>query len=147
MKDNEVSLREYLDARITAVEKAATARAEAQDKSVSAALAAAQAAVQKAESASEKRFESVNEFRSTLADQARLLMPRNESEALHNAARERNEGAFAAMNERLTAISARVAAFEAQGEGKKMGWASIVSVIAVITSVAGLVLMMFNLKD
>ena len=47
---------------------------------VDAALSAAKEAVLKAEGASEKRFEGVNEFRQTLADQQRTLMPRAEAE-------------------------------------------------------------------
>lgn len=41
---------------------------------------AAQEAVTKAETAAEKRFDSVNEFRGQLTDQARSFMPRLESE-------------------------------------------------------------------
>jgi hypothetical protein len=48
---------------------------------VSDALEAAKEAVNKAESATEKRFASVNEFRSTLSDQAAQLMPRAEAQA------------------------------------------------------------------
>lgn len=47
---------------------------------VDAALSAAKEAVAKAEAASEKRFEGVNEFRATLSDQQRTLMPRSEAE-------------------------------------------------------------------
>jgi hypothetical protein len=54
----------------------------AQKLSVDAALEAAKTAVNKAEVAAEKRFESVNEFRATLADQQRNLMPRSEAEIL-----------------------------------------------------------------
>jgi hypothetical protein len=50
------------------------------DKAVQAALASAEKAVNKAETADNKRFDSVNEFRSTLSDQAAQLMPRAESE-------------------------------------------------------------------
>jgi hypothetical protein len=64
-----ISLREYVDIRF-----------DAQEKAVNAALAAADRAVNKAEVASEKRFENMNEFRGALADSARLLMPRSESE-------------------------------------------------------------------
>ena len=45
------------------------------------ALTEAKAAITKAETATEKRFEAVNEFRSTLSDQARLLMPRAEADS------------------------------------------------------------------
>jgi hypothetical protein len=47
---------------------------------VNAALQAAEKAVTKAEAASEKRFESVNEFRNTLSDQARTFIPRAEAD-------------------------------------------------------------------
>jgi hypothetical protein len=58
-------------------EKDLAALARAQD----AALASASAAVVKAEQASERRFESVNEFRAQLGDVIRTFMPRAEVEA------------------------------------------------------------------
>src|SRR5688500_19776952 len=53
----------------------------AQKEQVAAALMSADRAVVKAETASEKRFDAVNEFRATLADQAAQLMPRSEAES------------------------------------------------------------------
>jgi hypothetical protein len=55
-------------------------RFSSQDKAVTAALQAAEKAVQKAEVAAEKRFDSVNEFRAQLSDQAATFMPRLEAE-------------------------------------------------------------------
>lgn len=56
----------------------------AQDKAVQIAMVASEKAVVKAEMAAEKRFESVNEFRGQLADQAATFMPRNEAEQRFN---------------------------------------------------------------
>lgn len=70
------------DTRIAVQEKANDQRFEAQEKAVGAALAAAKEAVAKAETAAEKRFDAVNEFRSTLKDQQATLMPRTEVVAL-----------------------------------------------------------------
>lgn len=56
-----------------------TRRFEDLDAKTTLALAAADKAVTKAEIATEKRFEGVNEFRATLADQANRLMPREEA--------------------------------------------------------------------
>lgn len=67
-----VSLRDYLEAKLTAMEKV-----------VSAALSSSERAICKAEDAANKRFESVNEFRATLADNARQFMPRLEYEQAH----------------------------------------------------------------
>lgn len=54
-------------------------RFDAQEKAVAAALAAAKEAVVKAEAASEKRFDSVNEFRNTLKDQTATFITRGEA--------------------------------------------------------------------
>jgi len=69
-------------AAFLAQQTAMTTAFAAQKLSVDAALEAAKTAVNKAEVAAEKRFESVNEFRATLADQQRSLMPRSEAEIL-----------------------------------------------------------------
>src|SRR6478752_7363989 len=74
------TLKEYLEALIAAHGMADRDRFDAQEKAVNAALAAAERAVTKAEIAAEKRFDSVNEFRAQLADQARDFMPRKEFE-------------------------------------------------------------------
>ena len=64
-----VSLREYVDIRFNAVE----------------------IAVDKAESATTKRFESVNEMRSMVTDAAQRFMPRMEYETSHRALVEKVE--------------------------------------------------------
>lgn len=53
-------------------------RFDAQEKAVAAALAAAKEAVVKQDAASEKRFDSVNEFRNTLKDQTGTFVTRAE---------------------------------------------------------------------
>ncbi len=67
------------------------------EKAVNAALNAAERAVSKAELASERRFESINEFRGQLADQAATLMPRAETTVL-----------LSAINDRLATLETRV---------------------------------------
>ncbi len=87
MPDDEVSLREYVD------EMAAQAQAlhdakfdllraliDSQQDKVAIALASADRAVLKAETATERRFESVNEFRAQLTDQAATFITRREFE-------------------------------------------------------------------
>jgi hypothetical protein len=66
--------------RYEAQVKALDAAFLAADKAVQAALSSAKEAVIKAETAAERRFESVNEFRAQLADQAQTFMPRSEAE-------------------------------------------------------------------
>jgi hypothetical protein len=56
---------------------------------IGAALVSADRAVQKAEVATEKRFESVNEFRGTLDNQQRTLIPRSEVDVIKSSLEEK----------------------------------------------------------
>jgi hypothetical protein len=64
-----ISLREYVDVRFQSIAQA----------------------VDKAESAAEKRFESINEMRGMVTDAASRFMPRTEYEAAHQAMVEKVE--------------------------------------------------------
>jgi len=111
--DNALTLREYVDVRF-----------EAQEKAVNAALAAAQKAVEKAEAAAERRFESMNEFRGALSDASRLNMPRTEVEQQ-----------IKGLAEKIDAVGARLTARENRGEGKGQVWSLIGSVVATIAAI------------
>jgi Ni,Fe-hydrogenase I large subunit len=80
-------LKEIMDERDRRYED----RFKAMDEKTSLALNASEKAVSKAETATEKRFDSVNEFRGQLKDQANSLMPREEASARFNAVEEKIE--------------------------------------------------------
>lgn len=107
---NDVTLREYVEKRF-----------EAADKAVNAALAAQKEAVTKAENSMEKRFEGVNEFRATLADQQRTLMPRAEAEL-------RLEG----MGERIKSLEDSRIEKRGSGDGMKNLWGIILAAIGML---------------
>ena len=94
---------------------------------VSAALAAADRAVSKAELASEKRFEGVNEFRSALNDNARLLMPRSETEQR-----------ITALDEKLIDLTKRQASIEERTRGKGEGWQGIAMIVSMVASLVAI---------
>lgn len=71
---------EHFERLIYEMDRRFTAALASQDKAVQIALIASEKAVAKAEAAAEKRFESNNEFRGQLSDQAATLMPRAEAE-------------------------------------------------------------------
>jgi hypothetical protein len=70
------------------------------------AFTASEKAISKAETASEKRFESVNEFRQTLTDQAATFMQRAQVETL-----------MSNMNEKVNLLTVRVERNEGIGAG------------------------------
>jgi hypothetical protein len=92
--------------RFDAQQKAVVDALLAAEKAVNAALASADRAVVKAETAAEKRFESVNEFRSVLSNQSATLMPRTEA-----------DGQFRAVNDKIADLKARLD----RGEGSVGG--------------------------
>src|SRR5687768_3968578 len=104
---NDVSLREYVDTRLAAAEKA-----------VSAALAAADRAVSKAEMAAERRFEAQNEFRGTLTDQARLFMPRVEC-----------ENSMRGLSEKIDLLNTQMNASKERANTWAYGWGLMVGII------------------
>ena len=89
-----------------------------------AALLAVKEAVQKQETASEKRFESVNEFRATLADQQRMLMPRIEAEQR-----------IQALEKQLEILRTGFVERRAQGAGMREMWGYIIGAIGVLLAI------------
>ena len=127
-----------LTARITALEKMLDEREDrtkerfvALDKNISTAIAAADKAVGKAESATERRFEGVNEFRQTLADQASLLMPRAEYQVQHGALSEKLEGLKAGIEERMSLLEK----FYANLQGRLWAISAIWALVVLAASI------------
>ena len=100
----DVSLREYIVALIAATERASDARFDAMKEMVENAFRSSQEAIRKAEAATEKRFESVNEFRAVLTDQQQHLVTRQVLDSVVDrlqAAIERNREDLDALAKRL----------------------------------------------
>lgn len=72
--------KEYLEAQILGTREAFDAALIAVRDSLTAALHASDKAILKQEGAIQARFESVNEFRGQLADQARMFLPKSEGD-------------------------------------------------------------------
>lgn len=109
-------------------------RFDAQSDALRAALLVVKEAVVKAESATEKRFESVNEFRQTLTDQASTFMPRKESEALYRS-----------ITDKLDAIEKAQDRLSAEREGVRGGWGYAVGVVGFLIGLGTLAVMALKL--
>lgn len=138
MSEEGVTLRDYFNQRFADSDKAVAAALAAvkeqtastlasQKEATAAALASSKEAIIKAEHAYDKRFEGVNEFRNTLADQQRTLMPRAEVELI-----------VKGLTERLKVLEEASIKRVGEGGGAKNLWAVIVGVIGVIAIVIGL---------
>jgi hypothetical protein len=116
------TLKEYTDQRF-----------EAQDRAVQAALQAAKEAVDKANIASEKRFESINEFRGQLSDQQATFLTRNEYGAQHDA-----------MAQRLQDLADRFNTSSGRTTGLGASWGVIVSVASILIAFGTLLLLILK---
>lgn len=119
-----VSLREYIDMRFCAYEKANEIRFNAQEKAVAAALTAADRAIGKTESATQYRFEGVNEFRAALEVYVKTLMPRGEVEAI-----------ISTMREKIDSVTDRVNAKDAASGGRANLWGWIVGAVGALMAI------------
>ena len=133
LKDLFQSQLEVLHTLIDANDKNYNQRFENVIQGTAQALAASDREVNKAEIASEKRFDAVNEFRATLADQQRNLMPRNEVEIL-----------IKGLNDKVDALNTSTITKQSlttgQGIGVQQGWGWAVAAVMFAVAVAGFII-------
>lgn len=118
------NLKEYFEKVLDEHELRYSQRFESSTVAVNAALAAAKEAVIKAENATEKRFASVNEFRNTLSDQQRTLMPRTEVELL-------NKG----LNDRIVILENISTQDAGKDKGQQVLWGYVVGIIGITIAI------------
>jgi hypothetical protein len=117
-----VTLREHIEAILAEMDRRFAAAILAQDKAVQIAMIASEKAVVKAEIAAEKRFESVNEFRGQLTDQAATFMPRAEAE------------------QRLAALADKIEDLKGSSSaGAQKLWGYLIAAAAVIVAIIAVV--------
>jgi hypothetical protein len=125
----DVSLREYLTQQINAVERRTEQRFESMKQAVDLAL-----------QANERRFDSVNEFRATLSDQASHFVTRDTLEALS----EKLQSSIDRNAEDLNKLSRRVDLREGQEAGSRLTAGKLYAAIGAAIAVLGLVIVVAN---
>lgn len=96
-------------------------------------------AITKAEMSTEKRFESVNEFRAQLGDQASRFLGRAEYYAAHNALVAKVEEQAKHQTERLTEINRRLDLNQGKSSGVNAVWGFIVAGVSLLVAIIGVV--------
>ena len=97
-------------------------------------------AINKADQATEKRFDSVNEFRGTLTDQQRTLLPRLEYEAGHKNLSELVASSVKTLGDTILTQKERIDKLDNRKEGGMAMWILIVGVIGFLTGLISFVL-------
>jgi len=104
-------------------------RHQSAQAALSIAVAQAKEAVLKAEAATEKRLEGLNEFRASLTDNQRTLIPRAEAEIR-----------FAALADRIDVLTRESEERRGQRSGLSAGWSVALAVFGLISLAASILL-------
>lgn len=100
-------------------------------------IATSERALSKAEAANDKRFEGVNEFRATLADQQSTLMPKGEYAVAHKALVDKIDTIFAQFSDcRSTHLG------ETTGGKNLMAW--VVGGFGLIMTIVSIVILIID---
>lgn len=102
---------------------------EAAEKAVTTALVSAEKAVNKAEIAADKRFDSTNEFREQLNDQAGTFLPRSEAQVLFSALEAKLQEHIVRADESFTLIRSQLDATRGASAGL---WRLVAIGIAIV---------------
>jgi deoxyribodipyrimidine photolyase len=152
VKETLSALQVMLNERYATQTKALDAAFKAAEQAVAVALANAEKAVAKAETASDKRFESVNEFRQTLSDQTASFPSRTEVNAQLDAVRAtgtRNAESIKDIELRFTSrldlLAGQAGGAAASRTEQRLSQGAIVSLIAVALVFLGLIVSVVTL--
>jgi hypothetical protein len=122
------ALESLIDAKLTTLRTIIDLQAE---KSVNL-LASSDKAILKAEAATEKRFESVNEFRQTLSDQTKTFISKVEFEALRDT-----------TGTRIAGLSSRLDKIEGKAVGLNAGWIYLLGGLSAVGTVVSVIVAIF----
>jgi hypothetical protein len=138
LEERHVTQTKAVDAAFLAQRTAMQAALTSAQREVATALLSSENAVRKAEVAAEKRFESVNEFRAQLSDQAATFLSRNEADARISALAEKLDTETARNSARISELELRLTSRldlrdgASKGVGQGLSW---------MTAFGGLVLL------
>lgn len=132
-------LRSSFSAQIIAQKEAINAALVAAKDALTAALASAEKAIAKAEEATNKRFDSVNEFRKTLTDQTASFIPRNEYAVQDKAISERLSALEKSKSEGFGRTTATTEARTDNRASFNVAIAAVVASVVLLSAIASVV--------
>ncbi len=127
------ALKENFQGQISSTRDALEAGSKAQREALDAALASSERAIAKAEASTEKRFEAVNEFRQTLADQQKNFATNSEVYLRFTALEEKVNTAFSILNEA-----------KGRASGSLGAQSTVIAFIVAGVAIAGLIFTILN---
>jgi uncharacterized phage infection (PIP) family protein YhgE len=134
------SHKDYFDSKFTAQKDLNEAILKERDAKLTDKFESLATAINKAETATEKRFESVNEFRATLTDQQKTFVTSNEYKQAHQNLTDLVTTNAKTLNDIIIAQKERIDKIENIKEGGYSMWIIIVGVIGFLTGIISFVM-------
>lgn len=158
---NVANIKELLETEICAIRKTMKEsdrryeqRFDAQEKATGVAITSAKEAVTKAEASTERRFESVNEFRAALSDQSASLMSRAEVEQLNKSLSDKIDEQGKLITELrsrldvgnpvIGTIQQQLAATAGMQQGEQMQMGKIYAFVGGVGAILGIIIIIAN---
>jgi hypothetical protein len=138
--DENISLKEFLDAKINSQKEFIDAILKERDERLSQKFESLATAINKAESATEKRFESVNEFRSTLTDQQKTFVSSAEYKSAHQSLIDLITSNIKTLGDVILTQKERIDKIDNMKAGGQNIWILIVGVVGFITGLTSFIL-------
>jgi hypothetical protein len=114
---------------------------------------AQQAAIQKSDVATQSRFESVNEFRAQLNDQANKLVTRTEADSVRSemlgvvkAFGDRLEAMVYANADKIASVTTRLERQEGRDRGVQAGWGYLVAAVGLLAAIGTVIAVVAGLR-
>ncbi len=125
---------------LVAFQSAVDARFVATTAAQQSALESAKEAILTARTANEKRFDSVNEFRGQMADQARTFMPRGEANAMIQS----NQDKIDALDKRLQNLNLEQRDTRGRNAGLDAAWGYLIGFVGLVGAVIAIIIAFAN---
>lgn len=138
--ERNISLQEFLDDKITAQKILFDAILKERDERLQQKFESLATAINKAEIATEKRFESVNEFRNTLSDQQKTFVTSGEYKSAHQNLTDLITTNIKTLSDIILAQKERIDKIENIKQGGYSMWIVVVGVIGFLTGLISFIL-------
>ncbi len=138
------SAQRALDQRATTLDKEFHEHLDQVRHETSIAFESSDRAISKAEAANERRFESVNEFRAQLNDQAASFLTRTEYDAQHSALINKVDDEAKRNAERFGEVNRRLDVSAGKSSGIGASWAALLGGMTLIGTVIAIVVFFAN---
>jgi predicted nucleotide-binding protein (sugar kinase/HSP70/actin superfamily) len=144
METEVISVKDFLEEKINAQKDFMVQILKERDERLAQKFESLAMAINKAEMATEKRFESVNEFRATLTDQQKTFLTSSEYKSAHQNLVDLVSTSGKNLSDNILSQKERIDKLDNIKQGGQNLWVLIIGIVAIATSMLSFILGLFG---